>query len=117
MPRREFSLPLLMLMLLLISTIVLADPNLDLPDEFNELNVDAIFDRGDKFREPGTEEENKWRAKDEESLELDTNVRWGAASIYEDSDDPDPFDTNNDDEEKNKLLRSPEATPQLEIRF
>lgn len=105
----------LLLVLILLSSIVIADPELGLPDEFNELNVDTIFSNGSKFRKPEKEEEIEWRAKDSKPQELNTNIRWGATSIYENSDDPDPFGSNSD--QSNKVLRSPEASPQLEIRF
>jgi len=100
-------------LLLLISSIVIADPNsqLDLPDDFNNLNVDTIFSREESMRKPETEE-NEWRKpKPKQKRE----VRWGAKSIYEANPQLDPFSSSS--KGVGKGIKSPEAAPQFELRF
>lgn len=109
LPKRKFSF----LLLFLLSSILLADPALDLPDEFNSLNIDTVFKRGNESSSD-KKEENKWRA-DEEPKEVDSSVRWGSISIYDNTVDPDPFHTK--DSHSNKVIDIPESAPQLEIRF
>ena len=99
------------LTLLLISSIVIADPNsqLNLPDNFERLSVDEIFMRGDK---QNTVEENEWRNTKKDPDE--SNVRWGAKSIYEDQKDIDPFFSSDN---SNDFRDVPEATRQIQIKF
>jgi len=108
---REYTYPFALL--LLISSIVIADPNsqLDLPDGFNNLNVDSIFSREESMRKPETEE-NEWRKpKPKQKRE----VRWGAKSIYEANPQLDPFSSSSKGVDKG--TKSPEAAPQFELRF
>ncbi len=101
-------------LLLLISTIVLADPNsqLGLPDEFNNLNVDSIFSRGEDWREPKAKE-NEWRKPKQQTPRRE--VRWGAKSIYEENDQLDPFSPSV--KSGGSALNTPKAAPQFELRF
>ena len=99
--------------LLLISSIVIADPKtqLDLPDKFQQLSVDEVFERGNKQKK--AKEENEWRKTKKESDQ--SNVRWGAKSIYEDDENFDPFFSSS---EKSRDIRDvPEATRQIQIKF
>ena len=98
--------------LLLISSIVIADPNsqLNLPDDFEQLSVDEVFMRGDKQKDV---EENEWRKTKKESDK--SNVRWGAKSIYEDQKDIDPFFSTSNN--SNDISDVPEATRQIQIKF
>ncbi len=100
-------------LLLLISTIVLADPNsqLDLPEEFNALNVDTIFSRGEEWRKPKSKE-NEWRKPKQEQKR---EVRWGAKSIYEGNNQLDPITPSA--KRGGSALNTPEAAPQFELRF
>lgn len=101
-------------LLLLISSIVIADPKsqLDLPDEFNNLNVDDIFSREEKLRSP-TKEENEWRKPKQATTKRE--VRWGAKSIYEENDLLDPFSPSA--KRSSGLNKTPEVTPQFQLRF
>lgn len=109
---REYTYPFALL--LLISSIVIADPNsqLDLPDDFNNLNVDSIFSREESMREP-KKEENEWRKPEPQVQKRE--VRWGTRNIYEANDDLDPFTP--PPRRQGEIIRNPEASPQLEIRF
>lgn len=100
--------------LLLISSIVIADPKtqLDLPNEFQHLSADEVFERGNKQKT--IEEENEWRENKEKSKQL--NVRWGAKSIYEgEKKEFDPFFSSS--KENKKINEVPEATRQIQIKF
>ena len=99
-------------LLILISSIVIADPKsqLDLPDEFNKLTVDAVFERGNKSRK--SNKEHEWRKPEKEKK---TEVRWGAKSIYEGNDQLDPFSPSATS--VTDPLKSPEAARQFELRF
>ena len=98
--------------LLFISSIVIADPKsqLDLPDEFNKLSVDEVFERGNKQK---AKEENEWRKTKKDTDQ--SNVRWGAKSIYEDDENFDPFFS--DSENSKDISDAPEATRQFQIKF
>jgi len=112
MLQREYSFAFALL--LLISTIVIADPTsqLDLPDEFNNLNVDDIFSRGEEWREPESKE-NEWRKPKQGTTKRE--VRWGAKSIYEDNDEIDPFSPS--PRKSGEIIRSPEPAHQFQLRF
>lgn len=99
--------------LLLISSMVIADPKaqLDLPDDFNNLNVDTIFSRGEDLRKP-KEEENAWRTPKQERKR---EVRWGAKSIYEGNNHLDPLGSST--RRLGKITETPEVTPQFQLRF
>ncbi len=109
--KQEFYLPLIGL--ILISSIVIADPQsqLNLPDEFNNINVDDIFSREENMRQED-KEEIEWRAPKETPSKKE--VRWGAKSIYEDNKNLDP--TTSEPAQPN-ALDDRQATPQLQIRF
>ncbi len=100
-------------LLLLISSIVIADPNsqLDLPDDFNNLNVDTIFSREESMREPKQEEKEWRRPKQKQKRE----VRWGAKSIYEGDPQLEPFGSSSKNVSKGS--KTPEAAPQFQLRF
>lgn len=108
---REYSFTFALL--LLISSIVIADPKaqLDLPDDFNNLNVDAIFSREEGLRKP-QEEENEWRKPKQKQKR---EVRWGAKSIYEGNNQLDPFSPSKN--KSGKVSETPEVPPQFELRF
>lgn len=110
-PLQEYSYTFALL--LLISTIVIADPNsqLDLPDNFNNLNVDTIFSREENMREP-KEEEVEWRKPEQKQKR---EVRWGAKSIYEGDPRLEPFGSSSKD--VSKTSKTPEAAPQFQLRF
>jgi hypothetical protein len=101
-------------LLLLISSIVIAAPNsqLDLPDDFNNLNVDTIFSREEIMREPRQEEE--WR-KPKPRPKQKREVRWGAKSIYEGDPQLEPFGSSSKNVSKGS--KTPEAAPQFQLRF
>ena len=82
---------------------VIADPKsqLNLPDNFNNLNVDTIFSRGENLRKPKQERKRV--------------VRWGAKSIYEGNNQLDPFSPSS--KELGGGIKSPEVAPQFELRF
>lgn len=115
------------LILVLFSSLVIADPNsqLNLPEGF-ELNVDAIFERENKLRQP-KQEENAWREKELQQPDQEENawedkserssreVRWGAKSIYEANPNRDPFNFN--DNNPRTVVKPVDVTPQFELRF
>lgn len=109
---REHSFALFLL--LLISSIVIADPTtqLNLPSEFDNISVDTIFERGNEWREP-EEEKNQWREPTKEKQRRE--VRWGARNIYDE--DFDPFNPSANDEGARKSIKSPEPQRQFQIRF
>lgn len=100
--------------LLFITSIAIADPasQLDLPDEFNNVSVDTIFERGNEWRKQ-EEEENEWRNTEEETSRKE--VRWGAKNIYED--DFDPFDSSTKELDTRRSNRTPEPQRQFQLRF
>ena len=108
---REFTY--LFSVLLLISSIVIADPKaqLDLPDEFQQLSADEVFERGNKQKT--ITEENEWRENKMKSEQ--SNVRWGAKSIYEGEKNFDPFFSSS--KETKKIIDVPETTRQIQISF
>lgn len=115
------------LILVLFSSLVIADPNsqLNLPEGF-ELNVDAIFERENKLRQP-KQDENVWREKEfrqpgqeenaweDKSERSSREVRWGAKSIYEANPNRDPFNYN--DNNPRTVVKPVDVTPQFELRF
>ncbi|MGI9228127.1 MAG: hypothetical protein ACR2PU_04980 [Gammaproteobacteria bacterium] len=100
-------------LLLFISSIVIADPKsqIDVPDEFNKLTVDAVFERGNKQKKAKDENDRRKTKKDTDQ----SNVRWGAKSIYEDDENFDPFFSSS--ENSNDITDIPEATRQIQIKF
>ncbi len=82
----QFELPeqesmYVLLLLLLISTMVMAEPesNLDIDNEVPELNVLSILNEED-WRNIDSEE--KWRRPQEKSA---SKVRWGGYSIHQEN--------------------------------
>ena len=108
----SFSLALL----LLISTIVIADPNseLNLPDDFNHLTVDEVFNE-ENWRVP-EKEEIEWRKSEKNPTRPSREIRWGAQIPYEDNNELDPIVSSS----KNRpsgVVKTPEVAPQFQIRF
>ena len=108
----SFSLALL----LLISTIVIADPNseLNLPDDFNHLTVDEVFNE-ENWRVP-EKEEIEWRKSEKNPTRPSREIRWGAQIPYEDNNELDPIVSPS----KNRpsgVVKTPEVAPQFQIRF
>ena len=70
-------------LLLSLFTIVLADPQLgeELNNELLDLRVSAMLSDERNWRKDNSDDKD-WRKSDNVN---DTNVRWGAISIYEDS--------------------------------
>lgn len=100
----------------MISTIVIADPNseLNLPDNFNHLTVDEVFSE-DNWREP-EEEEIEWREPEKNSSRPSREVRWGAQIPYEDNNELDPI-VSPSENRPSGVVKTPEVTPQFQIRF
>lgn len=103
-------------LLLMISTILIADPNteLNLPDNFNHLTVDEVFSE-DNWREP-EKEEIEWRETQRKSSRPSREVRWGAQIPYEDNNELDPI-VSPSENRPSGVVKTPEVTPQFQLRF
>jgi len=99
-------------LLLLISSIVIADPSipLDLSLDLGTENVDKILSRED-WREPDPEE-NEWRQTPTEITPIDL---WSTKSIYERDRQLDPIIS--DVNRPSNIIDSREAAPQFQLRF
>ena len=105
-------------MLLLLSSIVIADPNsgLNLPDNFSRLTVDDVLTSDDNWREP-EEEENEWRkAEEKTTTKPSREVRWGAQIPYENDAELDPI-VSPSENQPSGVVKTPEITPQFQLRF
>lgn len=105
-----------LVLLLLISTIVIADPNseLNLPDDFNHLTVDEVFNE-ENWREP-EKEEIEWRKSEKNPTRPSREVRWGAQIPYEDNNELDPI-VSPSENRPSGVAKTPEVAPQFQIRF
>lgn len=110
-PYRKYSYVLSVLVLL--SSIVIADPKsqIDLPDEFTGLSTDTVFNRGEEVKD--NKIDNEWRKPKKEPDQ--SNVRWGATSIYDNNENIDPFFSGS--EKTKEVTDTPEAARQIQIRF
>jgi len=104
-------------MLLVISSIVIADPNsgLNLPDDFSHLTVDDVLTSADNWREP-EEEEHEWRKPAKTSAPRSREVHWGAQTPYENDAELDPI-VSPSENRPSGVVKTPEITPQFQIRF
>ena len=106
-------------LLLLISSIVIADPSsqLNLPDNFNSLTVDDVLTGEENWREP-EEDEIEWRETKETSPPSTgrAEVRWGAQTPYENDNELNPIVTPSESGPSG-VVRTPEIEPQFQIRF
>lgn len=102
----------LIALLLLITSIVIADPNvpLDLSLDLGVENVDTILSRED-WREPD-EDENEWR---QAPANMTPDDRWSTDSIYESDHRLEPIVPSYD--RPGNILDSRQAAPQFKRRF
>lgn len=79
----EQNRAVILVLFLSIFSVVIADPELskELNNELLDLNVTAILNEKGNWRKGDTEQQG-WRKSDNDK---NSNVRWGAVSIYEDT--------------------------------
>ena len=99
-------------LLLLASSIVIADTTLklDFPDEFYLQSTDTKFSRDNRTYHID-KTEPRWRKA---ASTPSPTVRWGAKSIYEENSHLDPFLDTQGSDHTTETIR---LNPQLEIRF
>lgn len=106
-------------LLLLISSIVFADPSrqLNLTDDFNTLTVDDVLTGEDNWRE-SQKEEIEWRESNEKQAQPSRRreVRWGAQVPYDEDNNLNPI-VSPSQNRPSGVVKNPEVAPQFQIRF
>lgn len=106
-------------LLLLISSIVVADPSrqLNLTDDFNTLTVDDVLTGEDNWRE-SQKEEIEWRESNEKQTQPSRRreVRWGAQVPYDEDNNLNPI-VSPSQNRPSGVVKNPEVAPQFQIRF
>lgn len=101
---------LFLITIVLVSSIVMADQNLQLDLGLDSGAVTNILNRQD-WREQQQQEDN-WRQKQEPHQEKYT---WGAMSIYEQNNELPPILS--DENEPSNIIDDREAAPKFQMRF